>query len=106
MSSSGTSITLYADDTKIARQIDSLADHTILHTWSVNKKMKFHPDKCKAIRVTLNLLETPENTPLPLCIFNYQLNGVYLDFVDQEKDLFVLVNSKLSWTNHHPSFFL
>ena len=52
--SSGTSITLYADDTKIARQIDSWADHTILqqdidalHIWSVNNKMKFHPGKCR-----------------------------------------------------------
>ena len=110
--SSGTSITLYADDTKIARQIDSWADHTILqqdidalHIWSVNNKMKFHPGKCKVIRVTLNQLETPENTPLPFCIFNYQLNGVYLDFVDQEKDLGVLVNSKLSWSNHHQTIF-
>ena len=78
-----------------------------LHIWSVNNKMKFHPGKCKVIRVTLNQLETPENTPLPFCIFNYQLNGVYLhlDFVDQEKDLGVLVNSKLSWSNHHQNIF-
>ena len=110
--SSGTDIALYADDTKISRQIDSWSDHVILqqdidalHLWSVNNKMKFHPVKCKVLHVTLNQLETPENTPLPFCIFSYQLNGVYLDSVDQEKDLGILVGSKLSWTNHHQAVF-
>ena len=54
--SNGTNIALYADDTKIWRQIISLNDHYILqndinalHKWATKNKMKFHPDKCKVV---------------------------------------------------------
>lgn len=105
--SSGTEISLYADDTKIWRRIDSWNDHVILqnnidalHNWSILNKMKFHPLKCKVLRVTLNQIETYQTIPLPFCIFNYSLNGVGLDYVDAEKDLGIMVTSKLSWNDH------
>ena len=104
--SSGTEIALYADDTKIWRRIESWEDHLALqedinslHSWSVYNKMKFHPLKCKVLRVTLNHIEDYRTIPLPYCIFNYSLNGNFLDFVDSEKDLGVLITTKLSWND-------
>ena len=61
--------------------------------------MKFHPLKCKVLRVTLNHIEDYKTIPLPHCIFHYQMNGVYLDFVDSEEDLEVLTSTKLSWSD-------
>ena len=53
-----TNIALFADDTKIWRDINSEADCEILQnnintlsTWSRNNKMSFHPDKCKALSI-------------------------------------------------------
>ena len=55
----GTSIALYADDTKIWReikcdidQIKLQKDIDSLYLWSIKNKMKFHPDKCKALSIT------------------------------------------------------
>ena len=52
----GTSIALYADDTKIWRRIERWEDHVILQRdinslseWSVTNKMNFHPQKCKVL---------------------------------------------------------
>ena len=57
--SEGTSIALYADDTKIWRRITCYEDHHILQSdidrllaWSIDNKMTFHPSKCKALSVT------------------------------------------------------
>ena len=51
--STDTHIALYADDTKLWRSIKNEEDITqlqrdinILYFWSLNNKMKFHPDKC------------------------------------------------------------
>ena len=56
--SEGTSIALYADDTKIWRRITCYEDHHILQSdidrllaWSIDNKMTFHPSKCKALSV-------------------------------------------------------
>ena len=53
-------IALYANDTKIWRQINYSEEHFILHgdidklsDWSYSNKMKFHPSKCKALGVKL-----------------------------------------------------
>ena len=53
-----TNIALYADDTKIWREINSNNDCNILqkdidslYTWSKNNKMTFHSDKCKALSI-------------------------------------------------------
>ena len=57
----GTNIALYADDTKIWRKIENWSDHDILqkdinnlYEWSVNNKMKFHPQKCKVLIVNMH----------------------------------------------------
>jgi hypothetical protein len=103
--SEGTHITLYADDTKIWRRIAGWNDHNILQrdidalkSWADTNKMKFHPDKCKALSV---LNRASENgswmTPFPFRTFFYTLNGVDIDFVESEKDLGVYVTSDLKW---------
>ena len=58
-------IALYADDTKIWRSIKDeqdiaqlQRDINIFYFWSLNNKMKFHPDKCKVV--------TMKHKPSPL----------------------------------------
>ena len=102
--SEGTNIALYADDTKIWREINYSEDHFILqgdidklNEWSYANKMKFHPSKCKALSITnqRNILHN-----LPCTIFNYKLGSVFINYVQSQVDLGVTVTSKLLWTNH------
>ena len=56
--------------------------------------MKFHPDKCKVLTITprhqkLNIL--------PFDRFSYELGSCILDYVNEEKDLGVIVTNKLNW---------
>ena len=99
--SENSDIALYADDTKIWREITCFNDHSILQRdidnllkWSIENKMKFHPSKCKALSVTMqrNILDN-----LPFNIYHYMLGDTYIDYVPSQKDLGVLVNSKLLW---------
>ena len=94
--SEGTDIALYADDTKIWREILAFEDHLIiqkdidkLFEWSINNRMRFHPGKCKALSVTMQ-----RNIQL---VFSYQLNGNIIDYVTSQRDLGVLINTKLNW---------
>ena len=96
----GTHISLYADDTKIWREIVMDSDHMMLqrdidalYRWSQINRMKFHPDKCKVLVVTLKRVQHI----LPFDRFGYHLNGTYLDYVESEKDLGVIVHGNLSW---------
>ena len=102
--SEGTNIALYADDTKIWREVLTSNDQLILqedinklYDWSINNKMRFHPDKCKVLSVTLhrNILDN-----LPFNTFFYQLNGNIIDYVTSQRDLGVLMNNKLNWGAH------
>ncbi|MCP4460829.1 MAG: hypothetical protein GY816_22820, partial [Cytophagales bacterium] len=103
--SEGTNIALYADDTKIWRRITMFSDHFILqndinnlYDWSVRNKMVFHPDKCKALSVTLqrNILDN-----LPFNVFIYEMNGDLIDYVTSQKDLGVNINNNLTWGPHY-----
>ena len=98
--SGGTEISLYADDTKIWREISCDQDQIILQTdinklyeWSITNKMNFHPDKCKVVAITNKSLIYP----LPFYEHFYTLNGKILDYENSEKDLGVIINSRLSW---------
>ena len=58
--SAETNLAMYADDTKIWRQIVSIRDCYILQNdidymqnWAIENKMKFHPKKCKVLQVSL-----------------------------------------------------
>ena len=100
--SEGTNIALYADDTKIWREIHSSIDHFILQDdidklsqWSIINKMKFHHSKCKVLSVSnqRNILHN-----LPFTIFQYKLGDKYIEYVNSHNDLGVSVNEKLTWT--------
>ena len=96
-----TDIALYADDTKIWREIIISEDHFILQSdidklfaWSIRNKMKFHPSKSKVLSITnqRNMLHN-----LPFTIFQYRLDSTYIDYVSSYVDLGVTVNNKLLW---------
>ena len=58
--------------------------------------MVFHPNKCKVLVVTNKYLQYI----LPFDRFPYCLDGTYIDYVSSEKDLGVLITSKLNWGVH------
>ena len=94
----GTNILLYADDTKIWREIKCPEDCMILqrdidalYLWSQENLMNFHPEKCKVLCVTLKLKP---------CQFDYSLHDNILKLCDFEKDLGVYITPKLSWTKN------
>ena len=100
--SPNTNITLYAEDTKIWRNIIDHADNEalqndidVLHNWALVNKMNFHPDKCKVLKITN---ETEKKYfVLPFDRYPYRLGNTYLEYVNSEKDLGVIINTKLSW---------
>ena len=101
--SNKTNIALYADDTKIWREITSWNDHQILQNdinslsqWAEQNKMKFHPHKCKALRVGRHGLRFDEPI-FPFATFFYRLGDTVLEYNDSEKDLGVIVTSTMSW---------
>ena len=94
-----TDIALYADDTKIWREIKISKDHFILKSdidklfaWSNRNKMKLHPSKRKVLSITnqRNILHN-----LPFTIFQYRLDPTYIDYVSSFVDLGV--TNKLLW---------
>ena len=102
--SEGTNIALYADDTKIWREILSYNDHIILQNdidnlfnWSIINKMVFHPHKCKVLSVTRqrNILDN-----LPFNIYFYSLSRTIIDYVDSQTDLGVEITPRLLWKSH------
>ena len=102
--SPNTNISLYADDTKIWRKISSSHDEKVLqndinalHAWSKLNKMKFHPNKCKVMTVCS---QNKQFYTLPFDRFVYTLDDTCLDYVESEKDLGILVTSKLNWNEH------
>ena len=87
--SDGTNIALYADDTKIWREIVNETDCILLNNdinslndWALRNKMRFHPTKCKIL--SLSLRTTP-NDILPFQKFSYELGNSILDYDDTEK---------------------
>ena len=100
-----TNIALYADDTKMWREINSEHDCTMLQkdidtllNWSILNKMRFHPGKCKVVQIHNN--EPLRTRELPLAKHYYTLNSDIIEFTDLEKDLGVLVNSRFKWDDH------
>ena len=92
-----TDIALYANDTKIWREIKISEDHFIpqsdidkLCAWSNRNKLKCHPSKSIVLSITnrRNILHN-----LPFTIFQYRLNSTYIDYVSSYvliKVLFIL----------------
>ncbi len=89
---------LFADNSKLYRNITSVRDCnqlqqsiTNVNAWSQDKNMKFNGSKCKVLSVTRK--KAPVSFP-------YHLGSKELLRVDDEKDLSVIVSSKLQWNLH------
>ena len=103
--SPGTKIALYADDTKIWRQMQSKYDYDILQSdinslyeWSVRNKMRFHPDKCKIL--SIHHFHKNVFQELPFFLYPYEMNNIILDYCNTEKDLGILINNKFNFKDH------
>ena len=94
----GTNTALFADDTKLHRDISSLTDCeglqqalSNINIWSQQSNMKFNSTKCKVL--TIRRKQNP-------VVYDYQLGSAILTRVQQEKDLGVTISSKLTWHHH------
>ena len=101
-----TKASLYADDTKIWRQMNTYSDcyalqHDInmLEDSCTHNKMKFHPDKCKVLQIAYKNLSWLHILPFPK--FSYTLDNNILDYTDNECDLGITVNTTYSWNDQH-----
>ena len=99
-------ISLYADDTKLWRRINSALDCDILqkdidtlYKWTMTNKMKFHADKCKVLSVA-NSVPLFVNV-LPFSKHSYQLGNTILDYTCCERDLGIYVNERFDWQDYH-----
>ena len=95
-------ISLYADDTKLWRRINSVLDCDILqkdidtlYKWTMTNKMKFHADKYKVLSVANSVPLFVD--VLPFSRFSYQLGNTILDYTNCERDLGILVNERFNW---------
>ena len=90
---------LFADDTKIYRAITSQEDaqslQSVLNTleeWSDEWLLRFHPDKCHVL--TLGKFENIMHTE------RYKICNKELEHMFEEKDLGVIIDSELSFSEH------
>ncbi len=88
---------LFADDTKVYNVIRGEEDQTKLQQdlnkleeWSDRWLLRFHPDKCKHMHVGKQT-ET---------IHKYSLNNKELETIEEEKDIGVTVDNKLTFESH------
>jgi hypothetical protein len=92
-----TSAYLFADDTKVYNIIKNKNDQenlqkdlNKLEEWSDRWLLRFHPDKCKHIHVGKQI---EPNT-------RYYIHNKKLEIIEEEKDIGVTVDNKLSFENH------
>ena len=92
---------LYADDTEVYRNIDTIEDcmsmqktMTNMDMWTGKNNIWFNASKCKALTITRK--KSPLN-------FIYKLDNVELKRVSMEKDFGVNINYSLTWNTypHH-----
>ena len=89
---------IFADDTKIYREIKSQNDVQILqqdvdnlHRWGEKWGLAFNPDKCNTISIGPQVDNTEHA---------YQMGGILLETFSQIKDLGVMVDNRLKWEIH------
>ena len=92
-------ILLFADDTKIFRQVSCRDDATVLqddidalNSWTEKWLLKFNTDKCHVL--TLGKFDKIQHT------HRYTLYGSELEHVFEEKDLGVIIDMELSFEEH------
>ena len=98
-----TNIALYADDTKIWRNIHSINDNISLQTdidslfnWSIENKMSFNLGKCKVLPISRKnnvSIDDPSN-------FKYSLGSEAIKYCLEEKDLGVYITHKANFSSH------
>ena len=89
---------LYADDTEVYRNIDTIEDCmsmqktiTNMDMWTGKNNIRFNASKCKALTITRK--KSPLN-------FIYKLDNVELKRVSMEKDIEVNINYSLTWNTY------
>ena len=100
--SSSSRVLMFADDTKIFREIKTLGDASSLQedlgklaTWSQSSGLLFNEAKCKAQHITRKTKQI---------LSSYKLNNIALELYAAEKDLGVWISKDLTWhTNAIPS---
>ena len=90
---------LFADDTKVFKQIKSLEDSALLQNdidaldkWTEKWLLKFNSDKCHVL--TLGKTEKIKHT------HRYSISSKELDHVFEEKDLGVIFDNELTFEDH------
>ena len=86
---------MYADDTKLYREIKSPDDHQILQNylskaWSKKWLLKFHPKKCSCLTIG-KILESPS--------YSYDLSS-HIELVKSIKHIGVTMGTELSFDEH------
>ena len=91
-------IKLFADDTKIYRELNNVddafalqSDLDSLENWTKSWQVTFNCDKCEVMRITHKQDKS---------IHHYYLSNTELTYVDSYKDLGVNMSRDLSWSNH------
>ena len=99
------SIRLYADDTKVFREISKTDDQMSLQTnlnnmlqWSQDSLLRFHPDKCVWMRIGKSP-QDQDNPPTQV----YMMDNKYLAHSSEEKDLGVVIDTDLKFDKHMTS---
>ena len=90
---------LFADNTKIYHSIrcnqeckDLQEDIKVMQAWSEKWLLCFHPQKCKCMRI--------DNTDVDLFTYKLKDSGKGMEHTLAEKDIGVVIDSKLSFENH------
>ena len=92
-------IFLFADDAKASKALFQESDTDVLQAdlnsmvaWSDDSFLQFHPGKCKSMRISGRVV----------CDFKheYYMKGNLLEHSNEEKDLGVIIDSKLSFDQH------
>ena len=111
--SPGTKTCLFADDTKIWRPMQSELDCKILQNdinnlnkWCKTNKMLFHPEKCKVVSIISNANRLTHINLLPFSKFSYILGSSVLNYEENEVYLGVIINDKLTWSDHQNKIIL
>ena len=75
-------------------------DIVSLKNWADINRVNFHPTKCKVLALTL---KHPNYYVLPFDCFSFTLGDNVLDYSPEEKDLGVIISTKLNWDSQHNS---
>jgi len=91
---------LYADDTKLFKEVGTEDDKIQLEIqidrlrrWTDTSLLKFHPDKCKVLRLKSKKKETNVST-------SYEMNGLPMKNVTKIDDLGIWFSDDLSFEEH------